>query len=118
MTTELPAWTDEIFGPVAPVITFDSDEEAVALANASEYGLAAGVYSCSISRGLAIANRIRAGMVHVNDQTINDEAIIPFGGMGLSGNGSRYGGEANLETLTEWQWLTVRDEGRSFPPPY
>jgi len=118
VTTELPAWTDEIFGPVAPVIRFDSDEEAVALANASEYGLAAGVYSSSISRGLAIANRIRAGMVHVNDQTINDEAIIPFGGMGLSGNGSRFGGEANLEALTEWQWLTVRDEGRSFPSPY
>jgi benzaldehyde dehydrogenase (NAD) len=118
LTTESPAWTDEIFGPVAPVIQFDSDDEAVALANSSDYGLAAGVYSRSISRGLAIANRIRAGMVHVNDQTINDEAVIPFGGMGLSGNGSRFGGEANLEAFTEWQWLTVRDEPRSFGPTY
>jgi len=118
VTTNLPAWTDEIFGPVAPVVTFGSDDEAVALANSSEYGLAGAVYSRSISRGLAIANRIRAGMVHVNDQTINDEAIIPFGGFGLSGNGGRFGGQANLETFTEWQWLTVRDEPKSFPHPY
>lgn len=116
--TDLPAWTDEIFGPVAPVTTFDSDDEAIALANLSEHGLAGAVYSRSISRGLAIANRIRAGMVHVNDQTINDEAIIPFGGMGMSGNGSRFGGEANYEAFTEWQWLTVRDEPKSFPHPY
>ncbi len=118
VTTGLPVWTDETFGPVAPVVGFDSDDEAVALANDSEYGLAAGVYSRSISRGLAIANRIRAGMVHVNDQTINDEAIIPFGGMGISGNGGRFGGEASLEAFTEWQWLTVRDKPRSFGPTY
>jgi benzaldehyde dehydrogenase (NAD) len=118
VTTSQPAWTDEIFGPVAPVVSFDSDEQAIELANASEYGLAAGVYSRSISRGLAIANRIRAGMVHVNDQTINDEAVIPFGGMGLSGNGSRFGGAANVEAFTEWQWVTVRDEPKSFPAPY
>ena len=115
VTTDLPAWTDEIFGPVAPVITFDTDDEAVALANATEYGLVASVYSRSISHGLALANRIRAGMVHVNDGTLNDEAIIPFGGMGVSGNGSRFGGEANFDTFTEWQWVTVRDEPPSFP---
>jgi benzaldehyde dehydrogenase (NAD) len=113
-----PAWTDEIFGPVAPVVTFGSDDEAVELANATEYGLAAGVYSRSISRGLAIANRIKAGMVHVNDQPINDEATIPFGGMGQSGNGGRFGAEANLEAFTQWQWVTVRDEPRSFGPTY
>jgi benzaldehyde dehydrogenase (NAD) len=118
VTTDLPAWTDETFGPVAPVVTFETDAEAIALANSSQYGLAGAVYSRSISRGLAIANRIRAGMVHVNDQTINDEAIIPFGGMGLSGNGGRFGGEANYETFTEWQWITIRDEPKSFPHPY
>ncbi|HEX5395687.1 MAG TPA: aldehyde dehydrogenase family protein, partial [Candidatus Limnocylindria bacterium] len=115
VTTDLPAWTDEIFGPVAPVVTFDSDDEAVELANATEYGLVAAVYSRSISRGLAIANRLHAGMVHVNDGTLNDEAIVPFGGMGVSGNGGRFGGEANLEEFTQWQWLTVRDEGPEFP---
>jgi benzaldehyde dehydrogenase (NAD) len=118
VTTSLPAWTEEIFGPVAPVVRFDSDDEAVALANMTDYGLAAGVYSRSISRGLAVAQRIRAGMVHVNDQPINDEATIPFGGMGISGNGTRFGGEANLEAFTQWQWLTVRDRPRSFGPTY
>jgi benzaldehyde dehydrogenase (NAD) len=115
---DAPAWTDEIFGPVAPVVTFTSDDEAVELANSSDYGLAAGVYSRSISRGLSVANRIKAGMVHVNDQTINDEATIPFGGMGMSGNGGRFGGEANLEAFTQWQWVTVRDDSKSFPAPY
>jgi benzaldehyde dehydrogenase (NAD) len=115
---DAPAWTDEIFGPVAPVVTFTDDDEAVELANSSEYGLAAGVYSRSISRGLSIANRIRAGMVHVNDQSINDEATIPFGGMGMSGNGGRFGADANLDAFTQWQWVTVRDEARSFGPTY
>jgi benzaldehyde dehydrogenase (NAD) len=115
ITTDLPAWTDEIFGPVAPVITFDGDDEAVALANASSYGLVASIFTRSIPRGLAIADRIRTGMIHINDGTLNDEAIIPFGGMGESGNGSRYGGEASLDTFTEWQWVTVRDEPPTFP---
>ncbi len=114
----LPAWTDEIFGPVAPVVVFDTDEEALALANDSEYGLAGAVYSRSVARGLALAQRIRSGMVHVNDQTVNDEAVIPFGGMGASGNGSRFGGQANWDEFTQWQWVTVRDEPRSFAFPY
>ena len=57
-------------------------------------------------------------MVHVNDQTVNDEATIPFGGMGASGNGGRFGGQANWDEFTQWQWVTVRDEPRSFPYPY
>jgi benzaldehyde dehydrogenase (NAD) len=115
VTKDLPAWTDEIFGPVAPVTTFTSDEEAVALANDSAYGLVGAVYSKSISRGLSVAHRIKAGMVHVNDGTLNDEATIPFGGTGLSGNGARYGGEANLDNFSEWQWVTIRDEPPTFP---
>jgi benzaldehyde dehydrogenase (NAD) len=118
VTRELPAWRDEIFGPVAPIVVFDTDEEALELANDTEYGLAGAVYSRSISRGLALAQRIRSGMVHVNDQTVNDEAIVPFGGMGASGNGSRFGGAANWDEFTQWQWVTVRDEPRSFPAPY
>jgi benzaldehyde dehydrogenase (NAD) len=115
VTTDMPAWTDEIFGPVAPVTTFDSDDEAVRLANASEYGLVAAIYTRSISRGMALANRIRSGMIHVNDGTLNDEAVIPFGGMGISGNGSRFGGAANFDEFTEWQWVTVRDTPPTFP---
>src|SRR6478735_2480470 len=115
VTQDLPAFTDEIFGPGAPVTTFRSDEEAIALANSSAYGLVGAVYSTSLSRGLSVANRIKAGMVHVNDGTLNDEATIPFGGTGMSGNGARYGGEANLDNFTEWQWVTVRDEPPTFP---
>jgi benzaldehyde dehydrogenase (NAD) len=115
VTTDSPAWTDEIFGPVAPITVFDNDDEAVALANASRYGLVASIYTRSLGRGLAIADRIKTGMVHINDGTLNDEAIVPFGGMGDSGNGSRYGGEASLDTFTEWQWVTMRDEPPSFP---
>jgi benzaldehyde dehydrogenase (NAD) len=118
VTTDLPAWTDEVFGPVAPVVTFDTDEEALALANASDYGLTGAVYSRSISRGLALAQRMKTGMVHVNDQTVNDEATIPFGGTGSSGNGSRFGGPANSDEFTEWQWVTVRDDAKSYPYPY
>jgi len=118
VSTDLPAWTDEIFGPVAPVVVFDTEEEALALANDSEYGLTGAVYSRSISRGLALAQRFRSGMVHVNDQTVNDEATIPFGGMGASGNGSRFGGAANWDEFAEWQWVTVREDAKSFPYPY
>jgi benzaldehyde dehydrogenase (NAD) len=118
VTTEQPAWREEIFGPVAPIVVFDTDDEALALANDSEYGLTGAVYSSSISRGLALAQRFRSGMVHVNDQTVNDEATIPFGGMGASGNGARFGGPANWDEFTEWQWVTVRDEPRSYPYPY
>ncbi len=109
------AWTDEIFGPVAPIMVVDSDEEAIAVANGSAYGLVASIYTRSLGRGLAMADRMKTGMVHINDGTLNDEAIIPFGGMGESGNGSRYGGEASLDTLTEWQWVTVRDQPPTFP---
>ena len=115
VTVDLPAWTDEIFGPVAPVTTFGSDDEALSLANASDYGLTGAIYTRSISRGLALAQRMKTGMVHVNDGTLNDEAIIPFGGMGSSGNGSRFGGAANFDELTEWQWITLRDEPAAFP---
>ena len=115
VTQDMPAFTDEIFGPVAPITVFDTDEEAVGLANASRYGLVASIYTRSTSRGLAFADRMRTGMVHINDGTLNDEAIVPFGGMGDSGNGSRYGGDASLDTFTEWQWVTIRDEQPTFP---
>jgi benzaldehyde dehydrogenase (NAD) len=110
----MPAFVEEIFGPVAAVTTFASDEEAVALANQTEYGLAAAIYSQSLARGLEVARSMRAGMVHVNDTTINDQAIAPFGGMGASGNGGRFGSLANWEEFTQWQWCTTRDHAPRF----
>ncbi|MCW3008431.1 MAG: NAD-dependent aldehyde dehydrogenase [Solirubrobacterales bacterium] len=111
----MPAFAEEIFGPVAPVIPFRDDDEAVELANATEYGLAAAVQSGDAARASAIADRLHAGMVHVNDQTVNEEPPAPFGGFGASSNGGHFGGVANLELWTEWQWLTVRPHAQPFP---
>jgi benzaldehyde dehydrogenase (NAD) len=115
VTRTMPAFAEEIFGPVAPVITFRDDAEAVELANATEYGLAAAVHSASPERAAAVADRLRAGMVHVNDQTVNEEPPAPFGGFGCSSNGGHFGGVANLELWTEWQWVTSREKASPFP---
>ena len=115
VTPDMPAFHEEIFGPVAPVIVVDSDDEAVALANRTEYGLSAAIQTASVHRGRGIADRLRTGMVHINDQTINDEAHVPFGGRGASGNGSRHGAEHSWDEFTQWQWLTVRDEPAHYP---
>jgi len=110
----MPAFAEEIFGPVAPVVPFSDDDEAVALANATEYGLAAAVQSGSRERAERIADRLHAGMVHVNDQTINEEPPAPFGGFGISGNGAHFGGVAGLDLWTEWQWRTAREKAAVF----
>uniref|UniRef100_A0AAU3I9F3 Benzaldehyde dehydrogenase n=1 Tax=Streptomyces sp. NBC_01393 TaxID=2903851 RepID=A0AAU3I9F3_9ACTN len=116
VTAAMPAFREEIFGPVAPVIVVADDDEAVAVANDTEYGLSAAVQTGSAERGLALAERLRTGLVHVNDQTVNDEAHIPFGGRGASGNGSRHGSENSWDEYTQWQWLTVR--GTALPYPF
>ena len=115
VTTSMPAYAEEIFGPVAPVISFRDDEHAIELANGTEYGLAAAVHSASAQRAQGVADRLRAGMVHINDQTVNEEPPAPFGGVGVSSNGGHFGGVANLELWTEWQWVTSRDKAAPFP---
>lgn len=109
------AYSEEIFGPVAPVTIAEDDEEAVALANGTGYGLAAAIQTSSMDRGLRLAKRIHAGMVHINDQTIADHPGIPMGGMGASGNGSRFGSTTNLDEFTEWQWLTWSAKPARYP---
>ncbi len=106
---------EEIFGPVLSLNTFRSDEEAAELANAHRGGLAAGVITRSLDRGLALAQRLRAGMVHVNDQTVNDDATNPFGGPGIAGNGSVHGGPADWEAFTTWRWVTVKPAAPAYP---
>jgi benzaldehyde dehydrogenase (NAD) len=115
VTTSMPAFTDEIFGPVAPVVRFRDDAEAVELANKTDYGLVAAVQSGSQDRAAAVADQLRAGMVHVNDSTINEEPPAPFGGFGCSSNGGHFGGVANLELWTEWRWVTSREKAEPFP---
>ncbi|WP_433347221.1 aldehyde dehydrogenase family protein [Microtetraspora malaysiensis] len=115
VTTGVRAFREEIFGPVIPVTRFSSDAEAVELAGLTEYGLSAAIHTGSVSRGLALAERLRTGMVHINGQTINDAAHIPMGGMGASGNGGRYGGHWNLDEFTFWQWVTTRPTPPTYP---
>jgi benzaldehyde dehydrogenase (NAD) len=111
-----PAFAEEVFGPVAPVTRFSSPEEAVRLAAESEYGLALGIVAKDVMRGLAVAEQIPTGIVHINDQTVNDEANAPFGGVLGSGTGSRFGGAAaNVEAFTETRWITVRGEPAQYP---
>ncbi|MDX3129750.1 benzaldehyde dehydrogenase [Streptomyces europaeiscabiei] len=105
----MPAFTEEIFGPVAPVVVFRTDTEAVEIANDTEYGLTAAVHSRSVPRAAAVAEQLRTGMVHLNDVSAKNAANAPFGGMGASGNGSRVGGTANLEQFTQWRWMTVTE---------
>ncbi|MFI1921497.1 MULTISPECIES: aldehyde dehydrogenase family protein [unclassified Streptomyces] len=102
-----PAFTEEIFGPVAPVVPFHSEAEAIELANDTPYGLTAAVHSLSVPRATAVAEQLRTGMAHINDVTAKDAANAPFGGMGISGNGSRIGGTASLELFTQWRWMTM-----------
>jgi benzaldehyde dehydrogenase (NAD) len=114
--TSAPVYAEEIFGPVAPVVAFSSVDELVKLAGDTEYGLSLGILTRDVMRGLAIAERIPSGLVHINDQTINDEASIPFGGVRSSGNGGRLGGAAaNMDAFTETQWVTVRGELPDYP---
>lgn len=109
------AFREEVFGPVANIVSFSTDEEAIALANDTEYGLSAAVISRSIGRAMGIAERLKAGLVHVNDQTVNDEVINPFGGTGASGNHTNMGGPADLGEYTQWRWMTVKDSAPPYP---
>lgn len=106
---------EEVFGPVASVVEFKDEDEAVALANRTDYGLSLGVISASVGRAMALANRIPTGLLHINDQTVADEPHIPFGGRGASGNGGRHGGPANWEEFTQWQWVTIKDSAPRYP---
>jgi benzaldehyde dehydrogenase (NAD) len=111
-----PAFRDEIFGPVAPVVPFTTVEEAIELARDTEYGLSLGVVTRDAMKGLAIAEQIPSGAIHVNDQTVADDVVNPFGGTKASGAGARIGGpNANFEAFTETQWVTLRSEPPTYP---
>ncbi|MEU6314762.1 aldehyde dehydrogenase family protein [Streptomyces sp. NPDC047014] len=112
---DTPAYAEEVFGPVAPVRSFATEDEAVELASAGPYGLSLGIVTRDAARGLDLAARIPTGIAHINDQTVNDEAVAPFGGVGASGTGARFGGEANLDAFTELRWTTARTTPAGHP---
>jgi benzaldehyde dehydrogenase (NAD) len=101
-----PLFVEETFAPVVSITTFKTDEEAIALANASEYGLTCSIMTADTGRAMAIANGVHSGNVHINDITALAVAWAPLGGVGASGNGTAFGGSADLDAYTAWQWVT------------
>jgi benzaldehyde dehydrogenase (NAD) len=115
VTQETPAYANEVFGPVAPVLRFSTVDEVAAIAANSEYGLSLGILTRDVMRGLDLARRIPSGIVHINDQTVDDEPTVPFGGVLDSGTGTRFGGTANLEAFTETRWVTLQGDITPYP---
>ncbi|WP_426566165.1 benzaldehyde dehydrogenase [Angustibacter sp. McL0619] len=116
VTVDTPAYAQEVFGPVAPVMRFATLDEAAALAANTEYGLSLGILSRDVMKAYELAERIPSGIVHINDQTVGDEAVAPFGGVAASGTGSRFGGAAaNIDAFTDTQWLTLQAKINPYP---
>ena len=114
VTSAMNLYRDESFGPVVAMIRARDAEHAVELANDSEYGLSAAVFTKDIAKGLEIARRIKSGICHVNGPTVHDEAQMPFGGVGASGYG-RFGGKAGIDSFTELRWITVETQPGHYP---
>jgi acyl-CoA reductase-like NAD-dependent aldehyde dehydrogenase len=104
----------ETFGPVAAIEVVAGPDEAVDRANATSYGLSSGIITTDVERGLGLAQRIDAGIVHVNDQPVGDEPQMPFGGVKDSGFG-RFGGSAVVDEFTELRWITEQRGSHPFP---
>ncbi|WP_249123510.1 MULTISPECIES: aldehyde dehydrogenase family protein [unclassified Bradyrhizobium] len=115
VVAEMPVYKDEIFAPIAPIVTFRTEQEAIALANGSAYGLVASVFTADQARAMRVAAQLKTGIVHINDQTVNHEVFGPIGGMGASGNGARSGGPSVMDEYSQWQWVTVSDTVPAYP---
>jgi acyl-CoA reductase-like NAD-dependent aldehyde dehydrogenase len=114
VTSDMNLYRDESFGPIVAMIRAKDEEDAIRLANDSEYGLSASVFTRDTARGLKVARRIRSGICHVNGPTVHDEPQMPFGGVGASGYG-RFGGKAGIDSFTELRWLTIETEPGHYP---
>jgi benzaldehyde dehydrogenase (NAD) len=114
VTPEMRLYSEESFGPVVVLVAVDGAQEAVRVANDTNYGLAAAVFSADVDKALAIAREIESGICHVNSSTVHDEPQMPFGGVKESGWG-RFGGSAALEEFTELRWMTVQEGARHYP---
>ncbi|WP_110114025.1 aldehyde dehydrogenase family protein [Bacillus sp. CGMCC 1.16541] len=115
VTNDMPLAKNEIFGPVAVIIPFDTEEEVLKMANAHPYGLSGAIHTRSTDRGTLLARQIKTGMIHVNDQSVNEEPHLPFGGEKDSGLG-RFNGEWALDEFTTVQWVSVQHEPRNYGP--
>jgi acyl-CoA reductase-like NAD-dependent aldehyde dehydrogenase len=114
VTTDNPATKIEFFGPAVCILKALSEDDAIRIANDTPYGLSGAVHSADVERAVRVARRVRTGMIHVNNGTIADEAAVPFGGVGASGNG-RLNGAATIETFTRPIWVSVHHGRPVFP---
>jgi acyl-CoA reductase-like NAD-dependent aldehyde dehydrogenase len=114
VTPEMQIFREESFGPSVSITRFKTVEEAITLANDTEYGLSAAVFGRDIARAIEVAKRIDSGMCHVNGPTVHDEAQMPFGGVKASGYG-RFGGKAAVNEFTELRWITIQTTPRHYP---
>lgn len=105
---------EESFGPSVSISRVKNDEEAIRLANQSEYGLSAAVFSRNIPRALGVALQIQSGICRINSSTVHDEAQMPFGGVKGCGYG-RFGGEAAIHEFTQLGWITIQTAPRDYP---
>ena len=114
VTPDMRVYAEESFGPVKPIIRVADEDEAVRVANDTEYGLSSAVFSRDVQRALAVAARIESGICHINGPTVNDEAQMPFGGVKGSGYG-RFGGKAAIAEFTDLHWVTIEDSAQHYP---
>jgi len=114
VTPAMKLFRDESFGPVVGVVRARDEAHAIELANDTEYGLSASIFTRDIARGLKVARQIKSGICHVNGPTVHDEAQMPFGGVKASGYG-RFGGKAGIDAFTELRWITVETQAGHYP---
>ena len=114
VTQAMKLFRDESFGPVVGIVRARDEAHAIELANDTEYGLSAAVFTRDTARGLRVARQIRSGICHVNGPTVHDEAQMPFGGVGASGYG-RFGGKAGIDSFTELRWITMETQPGHYP---
>ena len=114
VTPVMRIYNEESFGPVKPIIRVKGVDEAVRVANDTDYGLSSAVFGSDIMRAMAVAKRLHTGICHINGPTVNDEAQMPFGGVGGSGYG-RFGGKAAVDEFTELRWITIEDPKQPYP---
>lgn len=114
VTPAMRVYSEESFGPVVAIVPVNGIDEAVRVANDTDYGLSAAVFSANADAAMDVARRLETGICHINDSTVNDEPPMPFGGVKNSGWG-RFGGKAALEEFTELRWITIQDSPREYP---